>query len=81
MAFNNAYRRVLSLPWRSSASAMYANFGIQKFEAVIRKSTFGFIQQLVKSTNSHIMAIEGSWIVRIDIWDFWQKTLYIIPAT
>ena len=34
--FNNAYRRVLGLPWRSSASAMYANFGIQNFEAVIR---------------------------------------------
>ena len=28
VAFNNAYRRVLGLPWRSSASAMYANFGI-----------------------------------------------------
>ena len=39
VAFNNAYRRVLGLPWRSSASAMYANFGIQNFKAVIRKST------------------------------------------
>ena len=39
VAFNNAYRRVLGLPWRSSTSAMYANFGIQNFEAVIRKST------------------------------------------
>ena len=39
VAFNNAYRRALGLPWRSSASAMYANFGIQNFEAVIRKST------------------------------------------
>ena len=29
VAFNNAYRRVLGLPWRSSASAMYANFSIQ----------------------------------------------------
>ena len=81
VAFNNAYRRVLSLPWRSSASAMYANFGIQNFKAVIRKSTFRFIQRLTKSTNSLIMAIESSWIVRIDIWDFWQKTLYNIPAT
>ena len=81
VAFNNAYRRVLGLPWRSSASAMYANFGIQNFEAVIRKSTFGFTQRLAKSTNSLIMAIESSWIVRIDIWDFWQKTLYIIAAT
>ena len=50
VAFNNAYRRVLGLPWRSSASAMYANFGIQNFEAVIRKSTFGFTQRLAKST-------------------------------
>ena len=81
VAFNNAYRRVLGLPWRSSASAMYANFGTQNFEAVIRKSTFGFTQRLAKSTNSLIMAIESSWIVRIDIWDFWQKTLYIVAAT
>ena len=76
VAFNNAYRRVLGLPWRCSASAMYANFGIQNFEAVIRKSTFGFAQRLAKSTNTLIMAIESSWIVRIDIWDFWQKTLH-----
>ena len=59
VAINNAYRRVLSLPWRSSASAMYANFGIQKFETVIRKSTFGFIR-LAKSTKSLIKAIESS---------------------
>ena len=67
MTFNNAYCRVLNLPWRSSASAMYANFGIQNLSAIIRKSTFGFIQRLAKSTNSFIMAIENSWIVHIDI--------------
>ena len=81
VAFNNAYRRVHGLPMQSSVSAMYANFGIPNFEAVIRKSTFGFTQRLAKRTNSLIMAIESSWIVRIDIWDFWQKTLYIIAAT
>ena len=70
---NNAYRSVLCLPGRSSASAMYmyTNFGIQNFESVIRMSTFGFIQRLAKRTNSLIMTIESSWIVRIDIWDFW----------
>ena len=75
VAFNNAYRRVLNLPWRCSASAMYANNSIQNFEAVIRKSTYGFIQRLAISTNSLVMAIENSWIVRIDIWRFLQKTL------
>ena len=58
VAFNNAYRRVLNLPWRCSASAMYANFSIQNFEAVIRKSAYGFIQRLVKSTNFLVLAIE-----------------------
>ena len=81
VAFNNAYRRVLNLPWRCSASAMYTNFRIQNFEAVIRKSTYGFIQRLHKSTNYLIMSIAKSWIVRIDIWDFWQKPLYIISET
>ena len=52
---------------------MYANIGINNFEASIRKSTFGFIQRLAKSTNSPIMTIEKSWSVRIDIWNFWKK--------
>ena len=81
IAFNIAYRRVLNLPWRCSDSAMYANFNSQNFEAVIRNSTYGFIQRLAKSTHSLVMAIGKSWIVRIDIWNLWQKTLYIIPAT
>ena len=38
------------------SSAMYVNFCIQNFEAVIKKSTFGF---LFKSTNSLVMAIES----------------------
>ena len=70
VAFNNAYRRVLNLSWRCSASAMYATFRIQNFEAVIRKSKYNFIQRLHKSTKSLLTAIENSWIVRIDIWIF-----------
>ena len=60
VAFNNAYRRVLGQSWRCSASAMYANFGVITFEATIRKSTFGFIKRLAKSTNSLIATIEKS---------------------
>ena len=81
VAFNNTYRCVLTQPWRCSASAMYANFGINNFETTIRKSTYGFIQRLAKSTNSLIMTIEKFSVVRIDIWNFWQKTLYIAPPT
>ena len=58
VAFNN--RRVLGQPWRCSASAMYANFGINNFEATIRKSTFEFIQRLAKSTNSLTVCITAT---------------------
>ena len=67
VAFHNVYRRVLNLTWRCSASAMYANFSIQKFEAKISKSTYGFIQRLAKIINFLVIDIEKSWIVRIDI--------------
>ena len=56
-------------------------FGINNFEATIRKSTFGFMQQLAKIPNSLIMTNEKSWSMRIEIWKFWQKTLYIATAT
>ena len=67
VAFNNAYRRVLSQPWRCSASAFYANIGINNFKTTIRKSIYGFTQRLAKSTKSFIVTIEKSWIVPIDI--------------
>ena len=33
VSFNNAYRRILELPWRCSASGMYATYGIYNFES------------------------------------------------
>ena len=47
--------------------AQCINFDIQSFDAVNRKSTFGFIQRLAKGTNSLIMDVQSLWIVRIDI--------------
>ena len=72
---------VVFLVSHGDAEPVYANFGINNFETTIRKSTFEFIQRLVKSTNSLNVTIEKSWIVRIDIWNFGQKTLYIATAT
>ena len=60
---------------------MYANFGIDNFEATKRKSTFGFVQRIAKSTNLLIMTIEKPWNVPIDIWNFGKKTLHVATAT
>ena len=58
VAFNNAYRRILDLPWRCSASGMYATYGIYNLEAIIRKQTIGFIGRLCKSCNTIVQTLK-----------------------
>ena len=77
VVFNNIHRRMLGLPWRCSASAMYANYDLPDIDTVIRRSLFGFIQTLSVSQNSMVRSIEQSWFVRINLWDFWTKILYL----
>ena len=44
VVFNNVYRRVLGLPQCHSASGMYTTHNIEKFEALLRKILYGFVQ-------------------------------------
>ena len=76
VVFNNAYRRILDLPLRSSASGMYANYGMYNLEAIIRKQTFEFICRLCKSCNTIVQTLENVWIIRIQLWHTWFELLY-----
>ena len=77
VAFNNIHRGMLGLPWRCSASAMYENYDLPNIDTVVRRSLFRFIQRLSVSQNSIVRSIEQSWFVRIKLWDFWTKILYL----
>ena len=70
VAFINAYRRILDLPWRCSASGMYTTYGrpIYNLEAIIRKQTVGLIARLRKSCNTIVQTLEIAWIIRIQLW-------------
>ena len=65
VAFNNIHRRLLGLPWRCSASDMYAKYDLPNIDTVIRRSLYRFIQMLCVSQNSIVRTIEQSWLVRI----------------
>ena len=69
VAFINAYRRILVLPWRCGVSGMFATYGIYDLEAIIRKQTFGFIGRFCKSCNTIVQTLENAWIIRIQLWD------------
>ena len=74
--FNNIHRRLLGLPRRCSASAMYANHDLPNLDTVIRRSFYGFIQRLSVSQNSIVRTIEQYWL-RIKLWDVWAKVVYL----
>ena len=76
VAFKNAYRRNLDVPWRCSASGMYATYGIYNLEAIIRKQTIGFIGSLCKSCNTIVQTLENAWIIRIQLWHTWFEVSY-----
>ena len=64
VAFNNIHRRMLGLPWRCSASAMYANYDLPNIDTVIKRDLFGFIQRLSVSQNSIVRSIKQSWFYK-----------------
>ena len=76
VAFNNVYRRVLGLPPWSSASGMYATHNIENFEALLRKTLYGFVQRLENSSNKIIASLIKSWTVRFVDWHCWISGLY-----
>ena len=41
VGFNNVHRRMLSLPWRCSASAMYVNYNLPNLDTIY-KSEFNY---------------------------------------
>ena len=68
VAFNNVHRphkRLLDLPWRCNASAMYVNYNFPNFNTVIIRNMFGFIQRLSMSQTSiiHVLVrpLEHYW--------------------
>ena len=61
---------------RCSASAMYANYNICNFEAMLRRGIYGFMQRIEASNNTIVQTILQSWTMRFKIWDHWIKALY-----
>ena len=76
VAFNNGYRRVLGLSYRSSASPMYTTHNINNMEALLRRSIYSFIERLMDSSNMIINTLMNSWYIRFNIWEFWNSKLY-----
>ena len=65
VVFNNIHRHLLGLPWRCSASAMYANHDLPNLDTVIRRSLYGFIQRLSVSQNSIVRILSSLGLLEL----------------
>ena len=77
VAFNNVYRRVLGLSYRSSACTLYTTHNINKMEALLMRSIYNFIERLMDSSNMIINTLMNSLYIRFNIWEFWNSKLYL----
>ena len=57
VAYNNSLRRFIILPWRNSASEMFANLSIPSFDELLRIFVFGFRSRIIVSNNLIIIQL------------------------
>lgn len=55
--YNNAFRAMLRLPWRCSASGMFTDNRVDDFYAVMRRTRAGFHERLIASANKLVYHI------------------------
>ncbi|XP_063361495.1 uncharacterized protein LOC134650470 [Cydia amplana] len=55
--YNNAFRAMLRLPWRCSASGMFAENRVDDFYAIMRKRHWSFVGRVSESTNSIVNVV------------------------
>ena len=65
------------LPWRNSASEMFANLGIPSFDELLRIFVFGFRSRIIVSTNLFISSIYNSTCrIYSCMWIWWDYTCF-----
>ena len=67
IAYNNSLQRFMILPWRNSASEMFANQSIPLFDELLRIFVFRFRSRIIVSNNLFISSIYNSIVEFIHI--------------
>ncbi|KAJ8719404.1 hypothetical protein PYW08_011579 [Mythimna loreyi] len=57
--YNNAFRSLLGLPWRCSASGMFVEHSTDSFQAVLRKRMASLWSRLKGSTNTLLSIVSN----------------------
>ncbi|XP_045454223.1 uncharacterized protein LOC123663596 [Melitaea cinxia] len=59
--YNNAFRLLMGLSWRCSASGMFAEAGVDSFGAIMRKRSASMLRRVRASANTILGALTDSF--------------------
>ena len=56
---------------------MYTTHNINNIEALLRRSTYSFIERVMDSSNMIINTLMNSCYIRFNIWEFWNFFMFV----
>ena len=80
VAYNNSLRRFMILPWRNSASEMFANLSIPSLDELLRIFVFGFWSRIIVSNKLFISSIYHlTCRIYSYMWTWLDNLLFMFP--
>ena len=79
VAYNNSSRRFMILPWRNSASEMFANLSIPSLDELLRILVFGFWSRIIVSNKLFISSIYNLTCIYSYMWTWLDNLLFMFP--
>ena len=78
VAYNNAFRIFLGLPWRCSASGMFVENHVYSFGEFTRKEVYNFWSRLISSENLIVYNVVNTGVgpLALYTYDRWVNLLY-----
>ena len=78
IAYNDSLRRFMFLPWRNSATEIFANLGIHSFDEMLRIFVYSFRSRVTASHNQLIFGLcTAHCSVYSKLWAWWNSLLHI----
>jgi hypothetical protein len=78
IAYNQALRILMGIPYFCSAKQMFVYLGIYSVKELIRKSVYSFKKRVISTPNDIIQGILNSdCTVRSQLWQTWTTTLFV----
>ena len=78
MNYNNIMRRMMGVPFYSSASFLFGSLGVKSLLELVRTAQFSLMERVKGSSNGLIITLNNSDVMAVScIRECWTNTLFL----